>query len=218
MKTRVGPSFEEAAFSIRGEGARAPALFAIHVDEQFTKDNQEKLQALKELNPKTNFDKVNVSKIDATLENARKYAPKFNDLWFFYDDLLKIKKDIFLYFPYKIQKDNGTYLIHNETGLNAFLKIMEKVEYLFEIFGSKKLVLDKYFDTNGWKVDKINVAFRHYRQQVLRQAQKKKRRIEPTPNPRKRSKSPSPRKSPTKRKRSSPRQRVPARRPAATRA
>ena len=135
MQSR-GPSFEQAAFSIRGIGARAP--FAIHVDEQFTRENQKKLQALKTLNKKTNFDKVVLSKIDATLKNANKYAPMFENLWIFYDDLSKIQKDIFVYFPYYIQRDDGTYSVRDNTyGLKAFLDVMDKVEYLFEIFGSR---------------------------------------------------------------------------------
>ena len=199
-----GPSLDEAAFSIK-HPTKAP--FRVHVDAQFTKENQRKLRELFKYNPKTNFEKVDLSKIDATLVAAKKYQSLFEALLRFYYDLSMINPDMLKFFPSHLQQADGTYLTDGKNGLHAFNDYMRKVHELRKAHDNDFEVLDLYFDRGRWKDKEINLAFQKYRAQKEAQRKKNKRRIEPTPNPHRKSPRRSPR-SPTspkrKRKRSSP--------------
>ena len=203
-----GPSLEEAAFSIK-HTTKAP--FRVHVDAHFTKENQNKLRELLRYNPKTIYERVDLSKINATLVAAKKYRSLFEALLRFYYDLSTINPDMLKFFPSYIQQADGTYLTDGKSGLHAFNDLTRKVQELRRAHDDDDLVLDLYFDRGRWKEAEINSAYKKYQAQKEAQRKKNKRRIEPTPNPHRKSPSPKSRRSPRsptspkrKRKRSSP--------------
>jgi hypothetical protein len=179
-----GPSLEEDAFSI---GGKKKAPFKVFVDQQFTKENRQKLQRLQQLNVLTDPDHVDFSKIDATLAAAQRFSPQYEELRTFYKDLSRTDKSMRTFFPYHIQRSDGTYLNDGPNGITHLYLDMMQVQELRRIHdGDNRRVLRKYFHKGSasWDRKKMNADIAHYREQMR---QSKKRRIEPTPNSRPRS-------------------------------
>ena len=125
----------------------------MHVDAQFTKENQRKPRELFKYNPKKILKKLIYRKSTRPWWQ-QKSTNHFEALLRFYYDLSMINPDMLKFFPSHLQQADGTYLLNGKNGLHAFNDYMRKVHELRKAHDNDFEVLDLYFDRAGGKTKK----------------------------------------------------------------
>lgn len=172
LQSSVAPDYAKKGLSLEETGwtlpkPRSSRNVVVHVDDRFQDAIRAKLTRLFVLNPKTDFEMVDLKELNHTLERARRYSEDVDFIKSVYVELNMMK-----YCP-PLENRDGTYDVGR---LKDFKRIITKVYALLAQLPKNDVKLFYDFQRREWKEGLLDEALAT----GVKQRGKKKQRVAPT--------------------------------------